>query len=575
MRKTSLFVGGWLVLIVCSGVLPAVAQSPAPGTEALLGNFTYRNLGPVPDGSADADIAVPGHSERGPPLYVLRRRLERGRLENDEQRDDLRAHLRRAEHALAIGDVTLAPSNPEIVWVGTGDAFCSRSSYAGDGVYKSTDGGEDLEEHGPQGFAPHRPDRHSSQESGHRLCRGHGPSVFGQRGAGRLQDAPNGGQTWEKVLYVNEKIGVIDLVMNPRNPDVLYAATYDKQRLPWQYVNGGPGERHLQDARTAARPGRGSADGLPGGRIGRIGIDIYPQESGDRLRRGGKRQSPARRPRRRSNRPGARGAQPREQQIGGELYRTEDGGATWVKMNADRRRRQQQGPLLFQPDPGRSQQRQEHLRHRRVPGELDRRRQDLERHQLAAEEAVRQDLRRRADALDRSSRIPTGSSSGATGGFSSPTTGERRATNTTTSPWDEFYAIGVDMEEPYNIYGGLQDHEHCGRARATAPYGRINRVRLGRRRRRRRHVHPGRSRPTAAGCTRRCSTEDTTGWTRSSGTGRASPPCGRSGKPPYRFIWCTPIHISPHNSQIIYTGGQCPSPVDATAATTGRRSAPT
>ena len=76
------------------------------------------------------------------------------------------------------------------------------------------------------------------------------------------------------MLFVNEKIGVIDLVMNPKNPDVLYAATYDKQRLPWQMVNGGPGSgiyKTTDGGRTWTKLG----GGLPTGRIGRIGLDIF------------------------------------------------------------------------------------------------------------------------------------------------------------------------------------------------------------------------------------------------------------------------------------------------------------
>ena len=75
-------------------------------------------------------------------------------------------------------------------------------------------------------------------------------------------------------LYVNEKIGVIDLVMNPKNPQVLYAATYDKQRLPWQMVNGGP-LSGIHKTTDGGRTWTKLAGGLPEGRIGRIGLDMY------------------------------------------------------------------------------------------------------------------------------------------------------------------------------------------------------------------------------------------------------------------------------------------------------------
>src|SRR5262249_37118670 len=156
-----------------------------------------------------------------------------------------------------------------------------------------------------------------------------------ERGVFKTTD---GGATWEKVLYVSPKVGVIDLVMNPKDPSILYAATYDKERKPWQIVNGGPGTGIYKTTASGNTRPRLAA-GVPTGRIGRIGLDIYLKNP-DSLyaiienqnettrtssgREGGEGEG------------GGRGQQPGVvRTIGGEVYRTADGGTTWKKMNAD------------------------------------------------------------------------------------------------------------------------------------------------------------------------------------------------------------------------------------------------
>src|SRR5262249_53587922 len=100
---------------------------------------------------------------------------------------------------------------------------------------------------------------------------GHLYSDNAERGVFKTSD---GGRTWEKSLYVNERVGVIDLVMDPRDANVLYAATYEKQRLPWQMVNGGPGSG-IYKTTDGGKSWTKLAGGLPDGRIGRIGLDIF------------------------------------------------------------------------------------------------------------------------------------------------------------------------------------------------------------------------------------------------------------------------------------------------------------
>lgn len=148
--------------------------------------------------------------------------------------------------AAAVGAIALAPSDPRIVWMGTGEQAIARSSYSGKGVFKSTDAGATWQFVGlPDShhiarivIHPSKPDVVYIAAIGHLFSRNE------ERGVFRTLDA---GKTWKKVLYVNDGVGAIDLVINRKNPATLYAAMYDKDRRPWQIIESGP--------ESAARPG--------------------------------------------------------------------------------------------------------------------------------------------------------------------------------------------------------------------------------------------------------------------------------------------------------------------------------
>ena len=140
----------------------------------------------------------------------------------------------------SMGDVTVAPSASDIVWVGTGEPNNMRSSSYGDGVYKSVDGGATFEHMGLR----------TSQHVGRIVIHPENPDVVyvaavgalwgpgGDRGVFKTTD---GGETWEGVLTIDRHTGVTDLAMDPTNPDVLYAAALQRERRAYSYVGGGPG----------------------------------------------------------------------------------------------------------------------------------------------------------------------------------------------------------------------------------------------------------------------------------------------------------------------------------------------
>src|SRR5207249_5024967 len=295
------------------------AQAPAAFNEDLLKAFSYRNIGPFRMQVRVADIAVPD-SPRKDHLYTIYQAPWIGGVWKTTNNGTTWQPIFDGESTSSIGDIALSPSNPDIVWVGTGDAFASRSSYAGDGIYKSTDAGKTWKNMGL------RDSHHIARIVVHPAdpgtvfvaVLGHLYSTNAERGVFKTTD---GGATWEKVLYIDDKVGVVDLVMNPKDPSTLYAAAYDKMRLPWQMVNGGPGSG-IYKTSDSGRNWTKLGGGLPGGRIGRIGLDIYlrnPEILYAIVENVNPRTRPAA-----SGRGG--GAPGRIATVGGEVYRTEDGG---------------------------------------------------------------------------------------------------------------------------------------------------------------------------------------------------------------------------------------------------------
>src|SRR6185295_11052843 len=130
----------WAALAATALTLGATAQEPGPFDEALLKAFTFRNVGPFRMGARTSDIAVPAAPTKAH-LYTFYVSFWSGGVWKTTNNGTTFEPIFDAQKKLNIGDVTVAPSNGDVVWVGTGDAFTSRTSYSGDGVYKSVDAG--------------------------------------------------------------------------------------------------------------------------------------------------------------------------------------------------------------------------------------------------------------------------------------------------------------------------------------------------------------------------------------------------------------------------------------------------
>ena len=538
-----------VLFLVCVAAPLQSAETDDIFNADLLKNFVYRNLGPFRSGSWISDFAVPEFPEEAH-LYTFYVAGRNGGLWKTTNNGTTFKPLFDDMDVFSIGDVTLAPSDPNIVWVGTGEHATARSSYWGDGVYKSTDGGETWTHMGLKDthhisrivIHPHNPDIVYVTAMGHLFT----PNE--QRGVFRTV---NGGKTWTKVLYINENVGVSDLVINRNSPEILYAAAYEKYRYPWHFEAGGP-ESGIYKTLNGGRNWEKLDEGLPPGKIGRIGLDIY-QKSPDILYavvENCNKRSPTESEIESDRR---QGREPQEREIGGEVYRTDDAGKTWVKMNSIEDNVGGKAAYSF------NQIRVDPNNYLRIfvttislasSEDGGRTWSDINWPPRKMFPRAFGDIRTLWIDPQNSDRIFMGSD----GGVYISYDGGKTSDYYDNLPMAQYYAIGVDMEDPYYIYGGLQCHDNW-KVPSSSWSGAVTLedcIPLGSGDGMYNVVDPDDSRWVY-------NTIQFGGHARVDqklGTRTPIVPRREEGKDPYRFNWCPPLHISPHNSKIIYAGTQ-------------------
>jgi photosystem II stability/assembly factor-like uncharacterized protein len=174
----------------------------------------------------------------------------------------------------SIGCLAIDPNNRFTIWVGTGENNSQRSVGYGDGLYKSIDGGKSFEKVGLAN-SEHLGKIIVHPRNGNIVyVAAQGPlwSAGGDRGLYKTSD---GGKSWEKILSVSENTGISDLVMDPENPNIMYASAYQRRRHVWTLINGGP-ESAIYKTTDAGKTWKILSRGLPGGEKGRIGLAISP-----------------------------------------------------------------------------------------------------------------------------------------------------------------------------------------------------------------------------------------------------------------------------------------------------------
>ena len=522
----------------------ALADAQAPTLESVANALTFRNVGPFRTAAWVTEVAVPETPARDH-LYTMYAATRSGGLWKTTNAGTTWTAVSDSVGAAAVGAVAVAPSNSNVVWMGTGDQANARSSYSGKGVFKSTDAGKTWTLAGlPDShhiarivIHPKNPDIVYVAAMGHLFSRNE------ERGVFRTMD---GGKTWKKVLYVNDGVGAIDLVINRKTPAVLYAAMYEKDRRPWQIIESGPGTGIYRTDNGGDTWGR-LEGGLPSGKIGRIGLDIYQrnplilyallenQNSAADAATAGQAGAPPS-----PTSPLARGI------IGNELYRTDDGGKTWrrvstvnvaggkapysfnqIKINPfnDQVVVATSDSMYVTRDGGKSWE------------------SDFFR-------GVFGDFRSIWWDSEDEQRIILGSD----GGVNLSLDGGRTGDYFPNMGVGEAYAIGVDMDDPYNIYGGFQDHDSW-KGPSNSPTGRITLE----------HwiaVGPGDGMynvvdPTDSRWVYNTRELNQMGrLDQRTGVRTNIAPARAAGQPRLRYNWIAPIAISPHNPQIVYAGAQ-------------------
>ena len=180
------------------------------------------------------------------------------------------------EKAASVGAVAVNQKNPSEIWVGTGEGNPRNSLTSGNGIYKSLDGGKTWKHMGLEGTRNiHRVIIH--RDDPNTVYVGAIGSPWGEQQERGVFKTTDGGKTWRKVLYVDTKSGIGDMVVDPTNPNKIIAAMWEHRRWPWYFNSGGPGSGlYISYDAGETWKKKTAADGLPKGDLGRIGIAIAP-----------------------------------------------------------------------------------------------------------------------------------------------------------------------------------------------------------------------------------------------------------------------------------------------------------
>lgn len=233
----------------------------------MLPGLEFRSIGPAAYSGRISDIAV--NPENFSEYYVG---VASGGLWKTENHGTTFKPIFDNQPVFSIGCVTIDPNNYHVVWVGTGENNSQRNLAYGDGVYKSTDGGKSFRNMGLKKSAHIAKIIVDPRDSNTVYVAAQG-QAWGPGGERGLYKTTDGGETWERVLHIGEYTGITDLVMNPRNPDVLYAAAHQRERRVYSKINGGP-ESGIHKSEDGGKTWKQLRGGLPGGDVGRIGLAI-------------------------------------------------------------------------------------------------------------------------------------------------------------------------------------------------------------------------------------------------------------------------------------------------------------
>ena len=502
---------------------PSIAPAQQPDVSDLLRALPARELGPTVMGGRVSDLAVFNKTPRM--FYVASASGGLWRTLNGGTTFDC---VFQYEETVALGAVAVDQDDFDHVWVGTGEQNSRNSTSWGNGVYKSTDGGQNWEHIGLEDS------RHISKIRMHPTDKdtvyvgalGHLWGANEERG---LYKTTDGGETWENILYINDKTGVIDLIMHPEDPDTLWAATWERMRWPYRWASGGEGSGLYKTTDGGENWTEIDLELPNDALIGRIGLDIMLSKPDVMVM---------------TVEAGQENDEGRMRPVGG-FFKSTNGGEKWEKLSNMNPR-----PFYFSMP-------------RIDPNDEDRV------YVPAVNFAVSDDGGRTFRNMEMNIHVdhhamwinPEDSNHmiiGEDGGIAQTRDRGDKWEFINTLPIAQFYAIGVDMRKPYWIYGGLQDNGTWGGPTQTnkgfVAYSDWRFINGGDGFHA--QINPDNWRIVYA---------------ESQGGGlvrhniesgerrfiRPNPPRPAAGeeREQYRFNWSAPIVISPHNPETVWFGG--------------------
>jgi photosystem II stability/assembly factor-like uncharacterized protein len=514
-----------LLALAITPVFAADDEKPEPGfNEATFKGLEFRSIGPAFMSGRIADIAI--HPERQSTWYVA---VGSGGVWKTENRGTTWTPIFENEDSYSIGCVTIDPNNPNTIWVGTGENVSGRHVGYGSGVFRSRDGGQNWEKMGLENSEHIGMIRVDPRDSNTIFVAAQGPlwSGGGDRG---LYKSTDGGENWRKVLgdgYGNtdqddEYTGVSEVLMDPRNPDVMYAVTWQRLRSVAVLMDGGPATG-IHKSIDGGETWRELTEGLPEENLGKTGIAISPQN------------------------PDVLYATIELANREGGFWRSADGGESWEKKNEYLS--SGTGPHYYQEifaSPhafDRVYQMDVRLHVTNDGGDnfvmLDHDSKHVDHHAMAF------------DPNDEDYLI-VGNDGGV---YESYDLGKTwRYVNNL--PITQFYKVAVDYAEPfYNVYGGTQDNNSQGGPSRTMDISGIHNsdwfVTLGG------DGHQSAADPDNPNITYAQSQQGYLSRVdRKTGETTAIRPQAAAGDPPERYNWDSPILISPHDSKTLFFATQ-------------------